>query len=983
MNTKPYSSFKIVLSLITIVLLLGTVSVSGSVITPVEIILEGKLEHGSITDGVIVITSGIVKIGDATFRISTIPPRGFNESLNYVKVETGKLYSGVIGLERGHLMGLSATYTSINENTLSLVFGYGEAYYPSSTFISVYGRPGIFINATGILILSEDRVTISAKGNAFLPVGEREVLQEGCFIAVAKKPQILGETLSFSRWEMWWIGIIEDNDYYYVAVPKGEVTPFFIYVSPTSRLAGLMSIFGALSSERGVGIRVNVSCSTGNTSLAYLLTRSLRRSLEEFASQEQAFLTKTGFDAEKYLKEVKYAGVLLAESEHAFENGDFEVGVGLLEKALVKANIALEALSQAKTDCVGMFLFLIAFTFFLSSLVGAMIEKKKAFVSIALFTALVLVEIALIPQARMAIFLLNPEALSRLTSTSLALSLFVATVTLLIVVMLILEAKGTLLSDLFWYSVKSIRKRMLRAALTIVTIAVVSAVSGSLLAVGTIVSVREETYPSVFRGLSVSSHVTTVTYIFRGLDQANEFIVNEFFEPIPEFQVKWLSGIEGVGKTYIVAISPVFVSKSGERTSAFLVATDAPLFNGTSLKRTMVSASLAEKLRIRAGDTIMIIGKDVVISTADSVLEEPVKLVDGVPLDEVEGPFVLTSLEYVSQPLTVYRVILEGNFSNDLAKRLVEISYEKNSTFTVLGGAQITQRTFRSFRTCLGTGSETKSLLISGEFEKFVGAPELLVLMGLSSLMIVIALLGSLYERQREYSTISALGASPGRVSLLMFVEGLSYGLIGGVLGYVLSQFLQAYVSNPVSPIQQYTFSSMLASFIIAIASSIVGSLIPARKVILKVVPSRFLFKKIEEVKLFEDHAEATIPLRIIGSVDDFLTYVSSFTKRPPPMSWGPIYMQVSPRKEKDGGNMVEMVLSYRGERVASYRIQLLLPENPGSTIKAVAYAVTGEWGIDHKHCAREMLTALREDLLQYVEWKKQLSKKTAQDSPG
>ncbi|WP_161997868.1 hypothetical protein, partial [Escherichia coli] len=113
-----------------------------------------------------------------------------------------------------------------------------------------------------------------------------------------------------------------------------------------------------------------------------------------------------------------------------------------------------------------------------------------------------------------------------------------------------------------------------------------------------------------------------------------------------------------------------------------------------------------------------------------------------------------------------------------------------------------------------------------------------------------------------------------------------------------------------------------------------------ARKVILKVVPSRFLFKKIEDVKLFEDHAEATIPLRIVGDSSDFMTYVSSFTKRPPPMSWGPIYMQVSPRKEKEGRNMVEMVLSYRGERVASYRIQLLLPENPGSTIKAVAYAV-------------------------------------------
>ncbi|MEM2089470.1 MAG: hypothetical protein QXF52_12545, partial [Thermoproteota archaeon] len=182
---------------------------------------------------------------------------------------------------------------------------------------------------------------------------------------------------------------------------------------------------------------------------------------------------------------------------------------------------------------------------------------------------------------------------------------------------------------------------------------------------------------------------------------------------------------------------------------------------------------------------------------------------------------------------------------------------------------------------------------------------------------------------------------------------------------------------NPVTPVQPYVFSSMLASFLVALVSSIIGSLIPARRVILKVVPSRFMFRKIEEIKLFTDHAEAMIPLRIIGDTDAFVTYVSSFTKRPSPMSWGPIYMQTSLRKEEDAVKAVEMVLSYRGERVAMFRIQLVLPDDPGSTIKAEAYSATGEWGIDHKYCAREMLTALREDLLQYVDWKKQLGKET------
>jgi hypothetical protein len=65
------------------------------------------------------------------------------------------------------------------------------------------------------------------------------------------------------------------------------------------------------------------------------------------------------------------------------------------------------------------------------------------------------------------------------------------------------------------------------------------------------------------------------------------------------------------------------------------------------------------------------------------------------------------------------------------------------------------------------------------------------------------------------------------------------------------------------------------------------------------------------------------------------------------------------------------MVLSYKGNRVATYKINLLLPEKPNSTIKAIAYSADEKWRADHKYCAREMLTALREDLLQYVEWKK------------
>jgi len=979
---------RIMLSLLIVMLLLsseslfkGLITVSGSIVVPVRISLHGELKSGSITDGFILITSGTVSLGNALFQVSASPAeeiiKQFNDSLNYITVNSGKLYSTAISLGGSYLMSLAAVCAASDANTIHVNFGSGDAYL-GSTAISIlrgYGRWSILIpiNAIGVLTLSGNHVTMFAEGNAVLPEAETEELRNGCLIVISKEAP-KEEEAYFQLWGMWGTGIWEDEKNYYVPVPQEDPVTIFIFLNPNSRLAGLLSKYGTARERapQGVAMPITISCRMSNTSIALLEVGRLKEFLESFVSEERDFLSKVGFDVDKYLKEVEYAMMLLRESETAFEKGDSETGSGLFEKTITKTENALDALSQAKSDCIAMFLFLITFTFFISSIAGAIIEKKRRLVITGLFTVLILVEILLIPQAKMAIAMFNPQVISRLSTTSIALSLLTATLTLVVVGMVVLEAKGTLLSDLFWYSVKSMRKRMLRTTLTIVTIAVVSAASGSLLAIGTMTTIRKAAYPSEFCGLSISSHVTIVTTIFRGMDQKNEVLVNEFFEPIPDWQVKWLSSMEGVEKKYIVAASQVLVSKDGKRTRAFLIAT-----NASTLKGTAVSADLAETLSIGEGDSIIITGRNVLESTVSRVLEEPLKLVDGIPLDEVEGPLVVTGLELFPGPLTVYRLLLEGDFSSDVSKRLVETSYEKDSNFTIMMGAQITTQTYRSFRIGLGSGGETACLLIVGEFQQFASVPELLILMGLASLMIIITLLGSLYERHGEYSTMSALGASPGHVSLLLLVEGLSYGLLGGALGYVLSQFLQAYISTPVSLVKPYVFSSMLASFLVAILSSLVGGLIPARKVILKVVPSRFMFKRIEEVKLFKDHAESVIPLRIVEDANYFISYLSSLVEKPPPMLLGPIYTQVSPLREGGRISSVDLFVSYRGERVAVYRIRLVIPENPGKTIKALAYSATGRWEADHKFCAREMLTRLREDLLQYVDWKKKAEKDT------
>ena len=772
-----------------------------------------------------------------------------------------------------------------------------------------------------------------------------------------------------SPWARWRIGIREEDGHYYLTVPRGRSLAIPLRVDPSSELGQLLSrlkAYGVISqSRRGVEIPCTVTCEDGNVSVAYLLARSLVGGLEEYVARERELLSRAGFNAEEYLEDVEYAVLLLRESGEAFRRGDFEVGSGLLRKGLARAALALEALSQAKTDSVTMFLFLLTFTFFLSSITSNFVERRRGLINISLFTCLALLEAVSIPQARMALTFLSPEAMQRVSPTAMALSLLTTVLTMLLVAMVILSARGTLLSDFFWYSVKSMRVRKLRAALTVMVIAIVASVSGAFIAFGAGIVVREESYPSTFRGLSVALHTTTVTYIFRGMDEANEVIVEERYDPLTPFEVKWLSSMSWVERVYVVKIGRAVIEHGGARIPATVVATNASKFGGVAMSR-----SLARELGVEEGDVVSVAGRVMrVVKVFDS--SSPPALLDGVPLSEVGAPLVIGDLEAAAPGSAIYRVILEGDVEESFAERLVRMSFEESVKRVPSSEADITVQVFRSYRACVGRGG-TKCLVIVGVFQQLSGTPEFVVVISLASLTVAVALLGSIYERRREYSTMSALGASPGHVSLLLLVEGLSYGILGGAIGYVAGQFLLALTPSRATPLRPQALSPLLASFLVAVVPSIVGSLLPARRAALQVVPSRLLLRRVSEVKVLEDRVEAEIPLRIVGDEEEFFEYLKSLVKRPSPVSWGPVYMRVDAQRRCGRVESIEALVSFRSERAALFAVKLYLPRRPGEAIRAVALSPSGKWTVDHKSCAKDLLTALRDDLLHYVEWRKE-----------
>lgn len=432
--------------------------------------------------------------------------------------------------------------------------------------------------------------------------------------------------------------------------------------------------------DRGLGLTCDISCDDGNVSLTYLTIKSVREGLEKHITYEENLLSRAGFDANVYTSDLEFAVELLRQSEDTLKNGELGVANELLVKSLSKAGSALDTLSQIKSDSVPAFLFLLTFTFSLSSIIGQLMERRKGAISLIIFASLTVLEVMLLPYARMALQFLNPDMLRTASPSTMTLSILTATLSLAVIAMTVLSAKGTAISDFFWYSVKSMKSRKLRSVLTILTIAVVTAVASAFLAIGTNTIIREENRASEFKGLSFSRHVTIQRIIFRGMDQANEVIIEEKYTPFTEAEVEWLKGLDWVKGLYTVAVGRVIVEYKGLKLFATIVTTNASDFEGVA-----VSEELAGKLGFNRGDVIKVNGKTVPVFDVFNASSTP-KLMDGVQLDEVGGYILLGGVDLAPEGSQVYRVILVGTPPPEAAERLVRMSYVWSGNMSTVGG---------------------------------------------------------------------------------------------------------------------------------------------------------------------------------------------------------------------------------------------------------------------------------------------------------
>lgn len=111
---------------------------------------------------------------------------------------------------------------------------------------------------------------------------------------------------------------------------------------------------------------------------------------------------------------------------------------------MISSYLALQALKTAESDSVIAFLFLLILTFFISTIVVNLVDtERRGLLAVILFAALLAGELALLPQGRMALYVLTPQYIGRASSSALGFSLFASFVTLGVILSLAFFAKET------------------------------------------------------------------------------------------------------------------------------------------------------------------------------------------------------------------------------------------------------------------------------------------------------------------------------------------------------------------------------------------------------------------------------------------------------------------------------------------------------------------------------------------------------------
>ncbi|MBW2147243.1 MAG: peptide ABC transporter permease [Deltaproteobacteria bacterium] len=277
-------------------------------------------------------------------------------------------------------------------------------------------------------------------------------------------------------------------------------------------------------------------------------------------------------------------------------------------------------------------------------------------------------------------------------------------------------------------------------------------------------------------------------------------------------------------------------------------------FGGNTPHSLLLPRTAAEKLGIDAnnlpGATVSILGTEFrVAGIFDGSELDALFDLDGEPLTPVVYPVQrkeeLTPVEVEAMQEGEDIGYVRGRYQHVPGSKTVIMPF---STLLGLGG-QIRSVVFHPHRSDmldamsdylldrfslpLFIGSEQGSQLVyASDSMRYLGAPNVLIPLLISALIVLNTMIGAVFGRRREIAVYTSVGLAPNHIGFLFVTEALALGIISVTAGYLLAQGIAGFLTNMgmLGGITlNYSSKAGVASMVLVLSTAVLSTLYPAR----------------------------------------------------------------------------------------------------------------------------------------------------------
>jgi len=795
-----------------------------------------------------------------------------------------------------------------------------------------------------------------------------------------------------------WIQFSDRNDYLILPYDEAFKISYLLsssYVSFSRRIDDIHLVI-SIEAEKIDNLDIG-------REILYKLTNTLLSELDQYMS----ILKNIGIGSSIFDKKYSYANILFKQALESYQNGNLDgvryfLSRGLDQYTFIRQDIRRMFLGSYIYFPI-ILVSLIVFSTFVSRL---FFEKYFKFGFLA--TLLIILIILLIVSTETHIFLffglvsffednlrtLLPYELQRSSLTSITLVI----VFLVSLVISGLFAYFIVSSEKIHFSLLLLKRRKIHFFLVLITIMVVASglsIHGSSM------------YGIITEKLIIDEHSKAPNFLYlykRSLYRIKistrtsyKVFEKSHLQYFNQYDIQLLKMLLNESNTSIIIHAFTFL-KINDR-NVFLLFTDprylANFGIGSFCNETVIiSKDLAQLMKIYEGEYINV-GKHrlKILKILDSpITDYDLRIITSdVVSNKSSNYFAILPSKYVKEFNNVYvDKILFFNVSEHILSKIMEIR---------LGLSYISKVTL----------SKEKTLIMGYDYPIIKGENKVIILERFDDLgiifisdwysqLIVLTIgfliissnaLASVYERRRDLKILTCTGASPLDLFINIISEGIGIGIIGGLGGFVLGRIMNMMYTSLVGNKSLYPsieLSYLAYSLVIALLSSIIGYLIPARKGILEVVPSKLLKRssgkiaKVSKNELLLDNF-MRISIHEMKVIKRFLHEVFPYKLEIGGGNWG-FFVKKIEKRNIDETISFEYYGSFKGLYVSNLvelSIRVLL-EKEKDKINPKITIYSKKLGSIPKGELNRLVIYTRDALMQYIDYKKQFYDKNRKE---